>query len=277
MNSVSIGKYTISEGKAFTLIAGPCVLEGYDRSILIGRKIKDICKELKIQYIFKASYDKANRTSYNSFRGPGLKEGLRILDSIKKELQVPILSDVHETCQIDDAASVLDVIQIPAFLCRQTDLIWQAAKTGLPVNVKKGQFLSPTEMRNVVRKIEEAGNNRILITERGTTFGYNNLVVDMRSIAILKTLGYPVVFDGTHSVQLPGADGDKSSGQRQFIPILCNAAIAAGANALFLEVHDNPDEALSDGPNMVILDELQVILERVLKVYNSLGGENERN
>ena len=221
-------------------------------------------------YIFKASFDKANRSSYQSFRGPGLTEGLNILARIKRELGVPVLSDIHEAAQAAVAAAVLDVLQIPAFLCRQTDLLHAAAQTGKPVNVKKGQFLSPLEMKNVIAKLTESGCQSILLTERGSSFGYNNLVVDMRSLAILRSFGQPVVFDATHSVQLPGGGGDRSAGQREFVPVLARAAAAAGIDALFLEVHDNPAEALSDGPNMVPLSEMPALLAR-LQAFDRLA------
>ena len=265
MNTVKIENIEVG-GENFILLAGPCVLEGFERSLKIGKRAKEIADRLKIPYIFKASFDKANRSSIKSFRGPGLEEGLKILAEIKSELGVPIVTDIHESYQAEKVAQVADVLQIPAFLCRQTDLLMAAAKTGKTVNVKKGQFLSATEMKNVVTKLEECGTKKILLTERGTTFGYNNLVVDMRGLATMRSFNYPVIFDGTHSVQLPGGGGTQSSGQREFIPYLTRAAAAVGIDGLFLEIHDNPAEALSDGPNMVALDDLEKLLSEVLAV-----------
>ena len=269
---VQIGSVTIGGGAPLALIAGPCVIEDPARTLAIGRDIQRIAAKLGMPYIFKASFDKANRSSYQSFRGPGLTEGLNILARIKRELGVPVLSDIHEAAQAAAAAAVLDVLQIPAFLCRQTDLLHAAAQTGKPVNVKKGQFLSPLEMKNVIAKLTESGCQSILLTERGSSFGYNNLVVDMRSLAILRSFGQPVVFDATHSVQLPGGGGDRSAGQREFVPVLARAAAAAGIDALFLEVHDNPAEALSDGPNMVPVAELESLLTQVLAIDRAARG-----
>ncbi len=266
MKTVAVGDYLIGGKEPLVLIAGPCVIEGYDRTLAIGKAVKEITDRLGMPYIFKASYDKANRSSFHSFRGPGLKDGLAILQRIKNELQVPVLSDVHETIQTGPAGEVLDVLQIPAFLCRQTDLLNSAAKTGKAVNVKKGQFLAPWDMKNVISKLEEAGNEKIMLTERGSSFGYNNLVTDMRSLAIMRSFGYPVVMDATHSVQIPGGQGTTSGGQSQFVPHMARAAAAVGIDALFLEVHDNPEEALSDGPNMVRLDELEALLKDVLTI-----------
>ena len=270
---INIGNVAVGGGAPLVLIAGPCVIESPDRTMMIGRGIQAIANRMGIPYIFKASFDKANRSSYAAFRGPGLQAGLNILAEIKQSLAVPVLSDIHEPTQAAPAAEVLDVLQIPAFLCRQTDLLHAAAQTGLPVNVKKGQFLSPLEMKNVVSKLEESGCRSILLTERGASFGYNNLVVDMRSLSILRSLGHPVVFDATHSVQLPGGGGDRSAGQREFVPVLSRAAVAVGIDALFLEVHDNPQQALSDGPNMVPLDDLEPLLEQVLAVDRAVRGE----
>lgn len=269
MKEVKIGNLTVGGGKGLFLLAGPCVIENPERTLMIGRRTKEICDRLGIPYIFKASFDKANRSSYSSFRGPGLEEGLKILAHIKKELQVPVVSDIHSVEQIEPAAEVLDVLQIPAFLCRQTDLVYGAAKTGKCVNVKKGQFMAPKDMINVLKKMEEAGNENLMLTERGASFGYNNLVVDMRSFPIMRDFGYPVIFDATHSVQLPGGAGTKSSGQREFVPFLSRAAVGAGVDGLFMEVHDNPEEALSDGPNMVRLDDLEAIL-RDLKAIDTI-------
>ena len=270
---IEIGNVTVGGGAPLVLIAGPCVIEGPERTLRIGRAVAEIAVRLGMPYIFKASFDKANRSSFKAFRGPGLTEGLRILADIKQELGVPVLSDIHETAQVAPAAAVLDVLQIPAFLCRQTDLLHAAAQSGLPVNVKKGQFLSPTEMKNVVDKLEQSGCRSILLTERGSSFGYNNLVVDMRSLSILRSYGYPVVFDATHSVQLPGGGGDRSAGQREFVPVLARAAAAVGIDALFLEVHDDPAQALSDGPNMVPVGELEALLTQVLAVDQSIRGD----
>ncbi|WP_276789259.1 3-deoxy-8-phosphooctulonate synthase [Veillonella magna] len=269
MKEVKIGNLTVGGGKGLFLLAGPCVIEDPERTLMIGRRTKEICDRLGIPYIFKASFDKANRSSYSSFRGPGLEEGLKILAHIKKELQVPVVSDIHSVEQIEPAAEVLDVLQIPAFLCRQTDLVYGAAKIGKCVNVKKGQFMAPKDMINVLKKMEEAGNENLMLTERGASFGYNNLVVDMRSFPIMRDFGYPVIFDATHSVQLPGGAGTKSSGQREFVPFLSRAAVGAGVDGLFMEVHDNPEEALSDGPNMVRLDDLEAIL-RDLKAIDTI-------
>ena len=268
MNTVKIRDFEIGAGNPLALLAGPCVLEGLERSLYIGREIKAITQRLGIPYVFKASFDKANRSSFNSFRGPGLEKGLEMLAQIKKELDVPVVTDIHTEAQAKPAAEVVDILQIPAFLCRQTDLVYQAALTGKPVNVKKGQFLSPKDMRNVVDKILEGGNSNILLTERGASFGYNNLVVDMRSFPIMRSFGYPVVFDATHSVQIPGGLGTASSGNREYVEYLTRAAVGAGVDALFMEVHDNPEEALSDGPNMVYLDKLEELLKDALSIYN---------
>lgn len=254
-------KVTFGNGSPFALIAGPCVIEGEAITLRHAEKISKIARDLKIPYVFKASYDKANRSSADSFRGPGLREGLRILRKVKEEIGVPVLSDVHEVEQVEDAAEVLDILQIPAFLCRQTDLIVAAAKTGKVVNVKKGQFLAPWDMKNVVKKIKAAGNEKIILTERGISFGYNNLVSDFRSVPVMREFGYPVVFDVTHSVQLPGGLGNASGGQREFIPTLAKCAIVSGADGLFFEVHENPDKALSDGPNAVPLKNLKELLK----------------
>lgn len=266
MNTVTVGDIKIGSGQPLALLAGPCVLEGLERSLKIGRGIKEITQRLGIPYIFKASFDKANRSSYAGFRGPGLEEGLKLLKIIKDELQVPIVSDIHCVTQIEEAAKVLDVIQIPAFLCRQTDLLYTAAKSGKVINVKKGQFMAPKDMLNVVMKILEAGNENILLTERGSSFGYNNLVVDMRSFPIMRSFNYPVVFDATHSVQLPGGAGTCSAGDREYVGCLTRAAVGTGVDALFMEVHDNPKEALCDGPNMVYLDKLEEILKDAIAI-----------
>ena len=266
MNTVSIGNFKVGDKQPLVLLAGPCVLEGFERSLEIGRGIKEITQRLGIPYVFKASFDKANRSSFNGFRGPGLKQGLEWLQAIKEELQVPVVSDIHAESQVEAAAEVLDVIQIPAFLCRQTDLLYAAAKSGKVINVKKGQFLAPKDMSNVVDKLHEAGSSEIMLTERGASFGYNNLVVDMRSFPIMRSFGYPVIFDATHSVQLPGGAGTASAGNREYVEYLTRAAVGAGVDGLFMEVHDNPEEALCDGPNMVYLDKLEALLKDALAI-----------
>ena len=267
MNTVQVGNFSIGNGQSLALLAAPCVLEGLERCLLIGRTIKEITGRLGMPYVFKASFDKANRSSFNGFRGPGLKKGLEMLKTIKDELQVPIVTDVHTEEQIKPVSKVADIIQIPAFLCRQTDLLYAAAQSGCVVNVKKGQFMAPGDMRNVVDKLHEGGCSQILLTERGATFGYNNLVVDMRTFPIMRSFGYPVVFDGTHSVQLPGGAGTCSAGNREFVPNLVRAAVGAGVDALFMEVHDNPEEALCDGPNMVYLDKLEDLLKDAIAIH----------
>ncbi|MBD2777360.1 3-deoxy-8-phosphooctulonate synthase [Iningainema tapete] len=253
-----------------TLIGGPCVIESEDFTLKMAQEIHKVCDRLKISFIFKSSFDKANRTSINSFRGQTLDEGLEILQKVKQKIGVPVLTDIHESYQASTVAEVVDILQIPAFLCRQTDLLLAAAATGKAINVKKGQFLAPWDMKNVVRKLEAAGAKNILLTERGTSFGYNTLVVDFRSLPQMRELGYPVVFDATHSVQMPGGQGDKSGGQRQFVPLMARAAAAVGIDALFMEIHENPDIALSDGPNMVPLANLEEILKPIINIHNSL-------
>ncbi|XOQ25500.1 MAG: 2-dehydro-3-deoxyphosphooctonate aldolase [Mitsuokella multacida] len=276
MNKVKVGNFNIGMGESLTLLAGPCVLEEMDRCLLIGRTIKEICERLGINYVFKASFDKANRSSYHSFRGPGLEKGMEMLQHIKDELQVPIVTDIHETYQAEPVAKVADILQIPAFLCRQTDLLHAAAQTGRIVNVKKGQFLAPEDMGNFVDKLHECGCSQILLTERGASFGYHNLVVDMRSLPIMRSLGCPVVMDGTHSVQLPGGNGTTSSGNREYVEYLVRAAVACGVDALFLEVHDNPEEALSDGANMVYLDKLEGILRDAVAIHEIIRNKESR-
>ncbi len=266
MNKVKVADFEIGAGEPLALLAGPCVLEGLDRCLYIGRTIKEITQRLGIPYVFKASFDKANRSSFNGFRGPGLKKGLEMLQTIKQELQVPIVTDIHDISQVEPAAKVADILQIPAFLCRQTDLLYAAAKSGCVVNVKKGQFMAPADMRNVVDKLHEGGSSKILLTERGASFGYNNLVVDMRSFPIMRSFGYPVIFDATHSVQLPGGAGTSSAGNREYVEYLTRAAVGAGVDGLFMEVHDNPEEALCDGPNMVYLDKLEDLLKDALAI-----------
>lgn len=254
----------------FMLIAGPCVIESEENVMYIAKTIKEIAERLDLDYYFKASFDKANRTSISSYRGPGIEEGLRILKKVKDTYGLKICTDIHEPWQAEEAAEVCDIIQIPAFLCRQTDLLVAAAKTGKLINVKKAQFLAPWDMKNVVNKLEEAGNSNIMLCERGTTFGYNTLVVDMTGIVEMKKFGYPVVFDATHSVQKPGGKGNATGGNRENVEPLAKAAVAAGADALFFEVHPDPDHAKSDGPNMVRLDEFEELLKRVIKVYDAV-------
>jgi 2-dehydro-3-deoxyphosphooctonate aldolase (KDO 8-P synthase) len=264
-NDISIGS-----GAPLALIAGPCVIESIDIATKTAAFLKKLSSDLDIPVIFKASYDKANRTSISAFRGPGLTDGLDILAGIKKEFKLPVLSDVHTVEQMQPAARVLDIIQIPAFLCRQTDLLKAAARTGKPVNVKKGQFLAPWDMANVVEKLSEAGNRNVLLTERGAMFGYNNLVVDFRSLKIMQDLGCPVIFDATHSIQLPGGAGTSSGGQREFAPVLARAAVAAGADAVFMEVHPDPDRALCDGPNSLPLESLYGLVTELKKIRSAI-------
>lgn len=271
-----VGNAVIGGGSLF-LIAGPCVIESEEHAIRMAEIIKGVTRSLNFPFIFKASYDKANRTSSKSYRGPGLEEGLRVLGRVKNELGVPVLTDVHETAHVPRVAEVVDVLQIPAFLCRQTDLLVSAAKTRRVVNIKKGQFVSPWDMKHAVAKCRDAGNNRVFVTERGSSFGYNNLVVDMRSLAIMRKF-VPVVFDATHSVQLPSAGNHDpnqpavSGGQPEFIPVLARAAVAAGVDGVFLEVHDNPDEAKSDGPNALVSTKLRSVLKELLAVERALTG-----
>ncbi len=263
--------FLIGEHQPLALIAGPCVIESESFTLKMAESIAAICARLAVPFIFKSSFDKANRTSVNGFRGGGMEEGLKILEKVKKEVGVPVLTDIHESYQAAPVAEVVDVLQIPAFLCRQTDLLLAAARTGKAVNVKKGQFLSPPEMKNVAKKLESGGAQNILLTERGTTFGYNNLVVDFRSLPQMRALGYPVVFDATHSVQMPGGLGEKSGGDRRYAPILARAAVAVGCDALFMEVHENPDTAPSDGANMIFLSDLESILRQLLKLRDAVS------
>lgn len=260
---IQLGSLRLGAGNPLFLIAGPCVIESESHARMIAEHVAKIAGELGVPYIFKASYDKANRSSLKGFRGPGLTEGLRILAKIKSDLRLPILTDIHEACQAAPAAEVADILQIPAFLARQTDLLLAAAKTGRIINIKKAQFLSPWDMRNVAEKAASTGNHNILLTERGASFGYNNLVVDMRSFPILQKLGYPVVYDVTHSVQIPGGLGHASGGQPEFIETLARAGAATGVDGLFLETHDNPAAALSDGPNALPLQQLPQLLSRI--------------
>lgn len=254
----------------FMLIAGPCVIESEENAMQIAKTVKDIAEKTNLDYYFKASFDKANRTSILSYRGPGIEEGLRILKKVKDTYDLKICTDIHEPWQAEKVADVCDIIQIPAFLCRQTDLLVAAAKTGKQINVKKAQFLAPWDMANIIKKLEDSGNKNIMLCERGSTFGYNTLVVDMTGIVEMKKFGYPVVMDATHSVQKPGGMGNKSGGKREYVEPLAKAAIAAGADALFFEVHPEPDKALSDGSNMVRLDEFEELLKRVIKVYDAV-------
>ena len=273
---ISIGPFNIGGNSPLVLIAGPCVIESEKIVRQIAEKLKRVTEDLRVPFIFKASYDKANRSSIKSFRGPGLKEGLKILQKIKTDLNIPVLSDVHKEEEVLPASEVLDILQIPAFLCRQTDLLTKAALTEKPINIKKGQFMAPWDMKNVVNKLEESGNKNILLTERGVTFGYNNLVVDMRSLVLMRDYGYPVVFDSTHSLQQPGGKGTMSGGQREMIPDLARGAVAVGCDALFMETHPDPDQALSDGPNMLKLDLLPVLLEQLVTLHQIVRGKKKQ-
>lgn len=266
---VKLGKIVFGDPHHFVFIGGPCVIESEKAVLRHAEKISRIAEKLKIPYVFKSSYDKANRSSLQSFRGPGLVKGLRILARVKKEFKIPVLSDVHCKEEVEAAQGILDIIQIPAFLCRQTDLILAAGRSGKIVNVKKGQFVSPWEVRNIIAKLESTGNRKILIAERGFTFGYQNLVNDFRAIPIMRGFGYPVVFDATHSVQQPGGEGVRTGGMPEFIPTLARCAVAAGADALFMEVHEAPAKALSDGTNMLALSRLEELLETLLKIRES--------
>lgn len=263
---------TVGTDQPLLLIGGPCALESEDLARKVAEKMVEVCDKLGISYVFKASYDKANRTSLSSYRGPGLEEGLATLAKIRKELNVPVISDIHDISQVSAAADVLDIIQIPAFLCRQTDLLVAAAETGKPVNVKKGQFVSPWDMKNAVEKLRGAGGTKTMLVERGACFGYNNLVVDMRSLPVMRSLGCPVIFDATHSVQLPGGAGGASSGQREFIAPLTRAAVAAGIDGLFMEIHPDPDKALCDGPNSIPLDDVEALLTRLVRIREAVSS-----
>jgi 2-dehydro-3-deoxyphosphooctonate aldolase (KDO 8-P synthase) len=268
---IRIGDVVLGGGAPLLLVAGPCVIESEDHLLRTGEAIRSACEAAGVPFILKSSYDKANRSSIGSFRGPGLEEGLRILERARGKLGVPVLSDVHEVAQVAAAAEVLDVLQIPAFLSRQTDLLVAAGRTGKPVNVKKGQFLSPWDAGNIVGKLRSVGCERIVLTERGASFGYNNLVVDVRSFPVLRRFGYPVLFDATHSLQLPGGAGHASSGQSEFIPYLARAAVAAGVDGLFMEVHPDPASAPSDGPTMLSLDRLPALLRQVTTVQRAVA------
>ena len=270
MRQVSVKGIKIGDKNPLVLIAGPCVIESQRQSLDTAKRIKDIALSFDIPFIFKSSFDKANRLSIDSYRGPGIKKGLEILNKVKQELKVPVLSDIHCSKDIPQAASVLDIIQIPAFLCRQTDIVVAAASTGKAINIKKGQFLAPWDILPIIKKIESVGNASILITERGVSFGYNNLVTDFRSLGIMRKFGYPVIYDATHSVQLPGGKGKSSGGQRQFVEGLTRAAVAFGCDGLFLEVHPRPDNAPCDGPNMININSLKKLLAQVKKIREAL-------
>ncbi len=268
---VRVGNVECGPGRPLLWILGPCVIESHDLTLRIAETLASLAERLRLPLVFKASFDKANRTSGKSFRGPGLREGLRTLAAVKERFGLPLTTDVHEVHQVGPVAEVCDLIQVPAFLARQTDLILAAGRTGCAVNVKKGQFMAPRDMRHVVAKMEEVGNRRLLLTERGVSFGYNTLVTDFRSIPWMQDLGRPVIFDATHSVQNPGGAGDKSGGERRMVPYLARAAVAAGCDGLFLETHPRPDEALSDGPNMVALEHLPALVETCLRLRQALG------
>ena len=267
MHKIELNGFTIGEKEPLVVISGPCIIESEEHAMGCAKALVDICNELRLPLIFKASYDKANRSSIDSFRGPGIEEGLKILKKIKKKFNIPVTTDIHETSHAPLAAEVVDVLQIPAFLCRQTDLLIAAAQTGAIVNVKKGQFLAPWDMHNVIDKITSCGNKKIILTDRGVSFGYNNLVSDMRSIPIMQSMGYPVCFDASHSAQLPGGLGKATGGQREYIPTLAKAAVAAGSNLIFIESHPNPSEAKSDSTTVYPLDKLQELLAKLKKIH----------
>ncbi len=275
--AVRIGGVTIGGGAPLALIGGPCAIESEKHALMIAERLQRVTAEARVPFIYKSSYDKANRSSIHSYRGPGLTEGLRILRSVKERTGLPVLSDVHDVSEVAPAAEVLDVLQVPAFLCRQTDLIVACARSGRPVNVKKGQFMAPRDMANVVEKVRAAGSEDLLLTERGTSFGYNNLVVDFRGLPIMRAFGYPVIFDATHSVQLPGGQGDRSGGERQYVQALARAAVAVGVDGLFMEIHEDPDRTLedgrplSDGPNMLRLDDLPRLLDEIRAIAAGPG------
>jgi len=278
---VRIAGLTIGGGAPLALIGGPCAIEDERHALMMAERLERITADARVPFIYKSSYDKANRSSVHSYRGPGLKEGLRILARVKDATGLPVLSDVHDVAEVEPAAEVLDVLQVPAFLCRQTDLLLACGRTRRPVNVKKGQFLAPRDMVNVVEKIRSTGNDAILLTERGTSFGYNNLVVDFRGLPIMRGLGFPVIFDATHSVQLPGGAGDRSGGERQYVQALARAAVAVGVDALFMEIHEDPDRTLpdgrplSDGPNMLRVDDLPRLLDEIVAMTAGLRGASK--
>jgi len=274
--AVRVGSIAIGGGAPLVLIGGPCAIEDEKHALMTAERLAKIASDRRVSFIYKSSYDKANRFSINSYRGPGLREGLRILKKVRDTLGLPVLSDVHQVDEVAPASEVLDVLQIPAFLCRQTDLVLAVAKTGKPVNVKKGQFVAPGDMKNVVDKVLSVGNRSILLTERGASFGYHNLVVDMRGLAIMRGFGFPVIFDATHSVQLPGGAGDRSGGERKYVPALARAAVAFGIDALFMEMHEDPDRTLadgrplSDGPNMLRIDDLPPLLQQLQAIESAV-------
>jgi len=276
---VVVGPVRIGGGNPLALVGGPCAIEDEAHALMLAERLARVAEAARVPFVYKSSYDKANRSSLGAYRGPGLEAGLRILRKVKETLGMPVLSDVHDVSEVEPAAEVLDVLQVPAFLCRQTDLVVACGRTGKPVNVKKGQFLAPRDMLNVVGKIRSTGNERILLTERGTTFGYNNLVVDFRGLADMRELGYPVIFDATHSVQLPGGLGERSGGERKYVPALARAAVAVGIDALFMEIHEDPDRTLpdgrplSDGPNMLRLDDLPRLLDEVRAIRSGLTAQ----
>ena len=275
MKSFSVGNFEVSNDSKFIFIGGPCAIESLDHCLFMAENIKKICERLRIGYIFKSSFDKANRSSFSGKRGAGIKEGLKVLAEVKNQIGVPVLTDVHLPDQCQRVAEVVDVLQIPAFLCRQTDLLASAAKTGKPINVKKGQFISPNDMKNVAAKLEHFGATKIMLCERGTCFGYNNLVVDMRGLPIMAKTEYPVIFDATHSIQLPSANGECSDGEREFAPFLARAAIAVGVAGVFMEVHDNPNSAPCDGPNMLYLKDLEQVLSELLE-FDEISKKRKR-
>ena len=267
MEAVKINHINVGDGHPLLVIAGPCVIEDEDVTLYTAGRLKSICSGMGLSLVFKSSFDKANRTAIGSYRGPGIEKGLRILSEVKRKFDIPVISDIHSMEQVRAASQALDILQIPAFLCRQTDLIIAASETGMPVNIKKGQFLAPWDMKNLVDKFTSTGNRRLLITERGSSFGYNNLIVDYRGLPIMRSFGYPVIFDVTHSLQLPGGQGQCSGGQREFAEPLAKAAVAVGVDGLFLEVHPEPDKALCDGPNMISLDDLPRLLKAVRDIH----------
>jgi len=274
MKQIPVRDFYIGEGQPLTVISGPCVIESESEALFAAERLKEIFSRFpEVHFIYKSSYDKANRSAYSAFRGPGLEKGLAILERVKREFDLPILTDVHAPAEVEAAAAVCDILQIPAFLCRQTDLVTAVAKTGAVVNVKKGQFMAPWDMRNVVDKILAEGNEKILLTDRGTSFGYNNLVVDMRAIPIMQSFGFPVCFDASHSVQLPGGCGTSTGGQREFIPPLARAAIAAGANCLYIESHPSPETAKSDRASVYPFDKLPELLKQLLNIYNVVNDD----
>lgn len=271
---IRIGKIFLNKESSPVIIAGPCVIEDEDITFYTAGTLKEVCNKVGLSLIFKSSYDKANRTSLSSYRGPGIEKGLKILSDVRSKFGIPVISDVHSINEVMPASEVLDVLQIPAFLCRQTDLIIEASKTGKPVNIKKGQFLAPWDVRNIIEKFISTGNHNLMITERGISFGYNNLVVDFRAFPIMRSFGYPVIFDVTHSLQLPGGQGTCSGGQREFAEPLARAAVAVGIDGLFMEVHPEPDKALCDGPNMIRLDDVERMLRNIKTISDSVNSLN---